>query len=134
MTVIQLGHENRLISFTFCSHFQRLFQIGYVLSVLPCTDSTLETDVCTRTFSSPSQACNLRLVQTIVTSSGRNLKCMVSIDPSLGKRREAPAPCRSIEWSPALCPERLTEASLEMPPTSSHTLPSCFGCLSARDY
>lgn len=81
MTVIQIGHENRLISFTFCSHFQRLFQIRkcFICSTLHWLNTR-----------------NRCLWKNVLIISGLKLRLIPTIDPSSRKHRECAAPYGSI--------------------------------------
>lgn len=122
MTVIQIGHENRLISFTFCSHFQRLFQIRKCF-ICP-----------TLHWLNTRNRCLRKNVLIIIIISGLQLRLIPTTDPSSGKQREAAAPYWKHQWSPTLYLDRLTKVSPEMLPIFSCTLPSCFTCLSTWDY
>lgn len=82
MTVIQIGHENRLISFTFCSHFQRLFQIRKCF-ICP-----------TLHWLNTRNRCLWKNILIII--SGLKLRLIPTTDPSSGKLREAAAPYRNI--------------------------------------
>lgn len=74
MTVIQIGHENRLISFTFCSHFQRLFQIRKCF-ICPTLHWLNTRNRC------------LRKNVLIIIISGLQLRLIPTTDPSSGKQR-----------------------------------------------
>lgn len=120
MTVIQIGHENRLISFTFCSHFQRLFQIRKCF-ICPTLHWLNTRNRC------------LQKNVLIIIISGLQLRLIPTTDPSSGKQTSC-SPLWKHQWSPTLCLERLTKVSSEMLPTYACTLPSCFRCLSTWDY
>lgn len=76
MTVIQIGHENRLISFTFCSHFQRPFQIRKCF-ICP-----------TLHWLNTRNRCLWKNFLIII--SGLKLRLIPTTDPSSGKHREVP--------------------------------------------
>lgn len=81
MTVIQIGHENRLISFTFCSHFQRLFQIRKCF-ICPTLHWLNTRNRCLR--------------KNVLIISGLRLRLIPTTDPSSGKQREIAAPYGSV--------------------------------------
>lgn len=66
MTVIQLGHENRLISFTFCSHFQRLLQTGVMLSLSHLALTQRYKQMSAGNISTTVSGCRLRPAQTML--------------------------------------------------------------------